>query len=142
MGLRDALRGKRVYFDTSIIIYLMEGYAAFEASLEAIRQSIPGGETTIFTSELPLFEALAAPFRANDSRLAHRYRQFLEDMSTFQLVPTTREIYVHASLYRAQINLKPADAIHIATAMERRCSLFLSNDCALKMPKGLSLLAL
>jgi uncharacterized protein len=142
VGLRDALRGKRVYFDTNIFIYLVEGYAIFDSALKDIRQSILGREAMIFTSELTLFEALVAPFRANDAKLADTYREFIEDSGAFNLVPTTREIYVRASLYRAQTGLKPADAIHIATAVQSDCDIFVSNDRALRMPKGLSLLGL
>jgi predicted nucleic acid-binding protein len=140
VGVRDALQGKRVYFDANIFIYLMEGYAAFGPALEEIHESLSRRETEVVTSELTLFEVLIAPFRAGDAKLAHAYREFIADSGAFTLVPTTRETYVTASLYRAQIFLPPPDAIHVATAVLSGCELVVSNDRSLKTPKGLELL--
>ena len=78
MGLRDALRGKRVYFDSNVFIYLIEGFGELESKLLEIRDSIAFAEAEIFTSELTLCEVLVAPFRRNDSTLVALYRQFIE----------------------------------------------------------------
>ena len=58
MGLRDRLRGKKVYFDANVFICLVEGFAAFQAQLAEIRDSLMAGEAYIFTSELTVFEVL------------------------------------------------------------------------------------
>ena len=142
MGIRQAIKAKRVYFDTNVFIYLIEGYAVFETSLNEIRDSIFHREAEIFTSELTLCEVLVSPFRSNNSELALLYRQFLEESGAFTLLPTTRETYIRASLYRAQIGLKMADAIHVATAVENGCEVFVSNDAGLKPPKGMELVGL
>ncbi len=137
MGLRAAFRGKRVYFDANIFIYLIEGFAALERQLLAIRDSIAAGEAEIVTSELTLSEVLVAPFRKGDAALAAVYREFLEDSGAFVLRPAARETWVRASLYRAQSRLKTPDALHIATAVEAECSLFLTHDKPLQSLKGL-----
>ena len=142
MGIRQAIRSKRAYFDTNVFIYLIEGYADFESSLQDIRDSILHQEAEILTSELTLCEVLVLPFRSNNSDLAHLYRQFIEQSGAFTLLPTTRETYIRASLYRAQMGLKMADAIHVATAVENSCEVFVSNDAGLKLPKGMALVGL
>ena len=142
MGIRQAIKGKRAYFDTNVFIYLIEGYAAFEASLDEIRQSILRREAEVFTSELTLCEVLVLPFRSHNTELAHIYRQFIEESGAFTLLSTTRETYIRASLFRAQMGLKMADAIHMATAVENGCEVFVSNDSGLKTPKGMELMGL
>ena len=142
MGIRQKVKGKRVYFDTNIFIYLIEGYAAFETSLNEIRESLLHQEAEIFTSDLTLCEVLVAPFRADNAKLVLLYRQLIEDSGAFILLPTTRETYIRASLYRAQMGLKMADAIHMATAVENGCTVFVSNDSGLKVPKGIELVGL
>jgi predicted nucleic acid-binding protein len=142
MGIRQKIKGKRVYFDTNIFIYMIEGYAAFETSLNEIRDSILHQEAEIFTSDLTLCEVLVAPFRADNAELVLLYRQLIEDSGAFILLSTTRETYIRASLYRAQMGLKMADAIHMATAVENGCTVFVSNDTGLKMPKGIELVGL
>ena len=142
MGIRDTIRGKRTYFDANIFIYLLEGYSAFEEALLEIRDSILNREAEIFTSDLTLCEVLVAPFRRNHTELASRYRQFIEDSGAFALLPTTRDTYIRASLYRAQLRLKIPDALHMASAVENGCSAFVTNDKALKAPKGIEVVGL
>jgi predicted nucleic acid-binding protein len=142
MGIRDALRGKRAYLDTNIIIYLMEGYEVFERQLLDIRDGLAAGEIELVTSELTLCEALVVPFRENDSALITTYRQFIEESGAFDLRSTNREIYVRASLYRAQFGMKTPDAIHVATALEANCDIFLTNDRPLKAPKSMKIIRL
>ena len=142
MGIRQNLKGKRCYFDTIVFIYLLEGYAVYSSVLNEIRGAILRQEAEIFTSDLTLCEALVAPFRLNDMNLVNSYRQLIEHSGAFKLIPTSRETYIRASLYRAQMGLKMADAIHVATAVECGCAVFLSNDRALKLPKGIELVGL
>jgi predicted nucleic acid-binding protein len=142
MGIRQAIKGKRVYFDTNVFIYLVEGYVDFETSLNEIRESILHQEAEIFTSELTLCEVLVLPFRSNNTEFVNIYRQFIEDSGAFNLIPTTRETYIRASLFRAQMRLKMADSIHVATAVECGCEVFASNDTDLKVPKGMKLVGL
>ncbi len=140
MGLRDELKGKRVYFDANIFIYLMEGFPAFEPSLHEIRDSIYHGESHICTSDLTLCEVLVPAFRTNNTKLLTLYRRFIEDSGAFELIPTTREIYIRASLLRAQLGLKTPDAIHVSSAIDFGCNVFLTNDKLLKAPKNMDIL--
>jgi predicted nucleic acid-binding protein len=142
MGIRRDIKGKRVYFDTNVFTYLVEGYAAFQTSLNEIRESILHQEAEIFTSELTLCEVLVLPFRSNNTEVVNIYRQLIEESGAFTLLPTKRETYIRASLIRAQMGLKMADAIHMATAVEYGCEVFVSNDTGLKVPKGMALVGL
>ncbi len=140
MGLRDKLKGKRVYFDANIFIYFIEGFSTLEISLREIRDSIYHGESIICTSELTLCEVLVPAFRTDNTELLVLYRRFIEESGTFELIPTTREIYIRASLLRAQLGLKTLDAIHVSSAIESGCTALLTNDKPLKVPKGMHIL--
>lgn len=142
MGIRDALRAKRVYFDSNIFIYLSEGFRALEPQLLQLRDSIALAESRIVTSELTLCEVLVVPFRRNDSALVAQYRQFIEASGAFDLKATGRHTYVLASLYRAQLGMKTADALHMATATEADCDVFLTNDAKIKAPRRIEVLSL
>ena len=136
------MRGKRVYFDTNVFIYLIEGFAELRATLLDIRDSILHGEAEIVTSELTICEALVAPFRSNNSAHVAGYRRFIEESGAFELRPTSRETYVRASLYRAQMGLKTPGAIHVATALEAGCAVFVTNDRSIKAPARLRIVQL
>jgi predicted nucleic acid-binding protein len=142
MGLRDNLRGRRVYVDTNIIIYMLEGYVAHATALDDIKDSIATGECVFITGDVTLCEALVVPFRENRTDLIALYRRFLEDSGVFQLVATTRDIYVRASFYRAEFGLKTPDAIHVASAVDAGCDAFLTNDRPLRVPTGMKIITL
>ncbi len=140
MGLRNQLKDNRVYFDANVFIYLMEGFPSLERELREIRDSILHNETHICTSELTLCEVLVPAFRANNTGLLALYRQFIETSGAFELIPTSRETYVRASLFRSLYGLKTPDAIHMASAIESGCTAFLTNDKPLKAPKEIKVL--
>ncbi|MGI2907050.1 hypothetical protein [Tolypothrix sp. VBCCA 56010] len=55
MGILDAIQGNRVYLDTNIWIYALEGYPAFIHDLTQLFQSIDRGNLSAVTSELSRF---------------------------------------------------------------------------------------
>lgn len=142
MGLREKLRGRKVYFDANVFIYLMEGFAAFAADISDIGESLLHTEAEFFTSELTLCEVLVLPFRQNDTSLIARYRSLIEESGSFGLLPTRRETYVRASLFRGQFAMKTSDAIHMASAAEAGCQVFVTADRGIKAPRGIEVVAL
>ena len=142
MGLREALRGRRVYLDANVFIYLVEGSLEFEAKLAEIRQCIFHAECEFVTSELTLCEVLVRPFRQSNAALVDEFRALIERSEAFELKPTTLQTYIRASLYRAQLGLKTPDAVHMATAVESNCDVFVTNDKPMKAPQQIKMLKL
>ncbi|MEH2106079.1 type II toxin-antitoxin system VapC family toxin [Nostoc sp.] len=56
MGILDTIQGTKVYLDTNIWIYALEGYPAFVQDLTQLFQSIDRGNLSVVTSELLLAE--------------------------------------------------------------------------------------
>lgn len=61
MGLLTALQGDRIYLDTNIWIYALEGYPAFRAEITLLFERIQSGALMAITSELALAELLVKP---------------------------------------------------------------------------------
>lgn len=61
MVVLNAIRGGRVYLDTNIFIYALEGYADFIDDLTELFASIDAGNIRAVTSELTLAEVLVRP---------------------------------------------------------------------------------
>ena len=66
MGLKDALRGKRVYFDTNIFIHLLEGSEQFEAAMLDIRDLIADDGIQVSSCDLIFTEMLPLHARNRD----------------------------------------------------------------------------
>ena len=52
MGIMDVIKGDRIYLDTNIIIYGMEGYPEYVCSLSSLFAAIDEGNLVAVTSEL------------------------------------------------------------------------------------------
>jgi predicted nucleic acid-binding protein len=137
MGLRASLHHERVYVDANIFIYLIEGLPELKSQIAEFRDLLFDGAVELVTSELTLCETLVAPFRTGRNDLVALYRDLIENSGAFDVRPTTRDTYMRASLYRADMALKTPDAIHVATAVEAGCTVFLTHDRRLKTPRSI-----
>ncbi|KAF3889315.1 MULTISPECIES: type II toxin-antitoxin system VapC family toxin [Nostocales] len=128
MGIIDAIQGNRVYLDTNIWIYALEGYPEYFQDLTQLFQRITQGDLTAVTSELSLAEALVKPFQNQNLRQQQIYKQFISNSKNLSVISISRDILIEASQLRANVNIKLPDAIHAATAKLTLCSTFLTND--------------
>ena len=53
------------------------------------------------------------------------------------VVPVTRDILRDAAHVRGELGMKLPDAIHVATARERECKVFITNDKGIRLPDGM-----
>ncbi len=72
-------------------------------------------------------ETLVLPLRNFDTDLVQTYESLLT-ASEMQLIPVTLSLFRDAANLRATTNLKTPDAIHMATAIDAGCTIFLTND--------------
>jgi predicted nucleic acid-binding protein len=141
MGYLNLTDSSLVYVDTVIVIYSIEKFPSYFPLLEHLWQKLQTGTIQVMTSEITLLETLVMPIRQSNTDLIRRYEALLfsPEMS---LVPINQSILRSAATLRAQTNLKTPDAIHAATALNRSCTLFLTNDVDLRQVPGLSVVVL
>ncbi|MCB2263960.1 MAG: type II toxin-antitoxin system VapC family toxin [Candidatus Thiosymbion ectosymbiont of Robbea hypermnestra] len=137
MELKERLSGKRVYFDTNIIIYLIEGLVEYQSIINELQYLLSTDDCKAVTSELTLCESLVQPFKVESTKGITTYRSFLEESGVFDLVAPNRDIFIQAAFLAGTTTMKIPDAIHVATALESKCEIILTNDKKMKTPKGL-----
>ena len=71
-----------------------------------------------------------APFKNGDAGLESRYRAFFSDPD-IHMLPLTEPVCERAARLRATYPFKLPDALHLATAIEHGCGLFLTADSKL-----------
>ena len=120
--------GKRLYLDTNIIIYAVEGFPTYDRVLKALFTMIEDGRTRAFTSEITLAETFTVPIREGRTDLLAVYRGLLIDNGSIELLPIDRHILIESAVVRAHSGVKPIDAIHVASASVARCDFFISDD--------------
>ncbi len=128
-GIDSALAGHiSIGLDTSIIIYHFESNEKFLPLTTQILQSVQAGNQFAIVSVLALLEINVKPFRMEQHQIAQSYETLLTNFPNLGIVDVNRDIARKAAQLRAMYNLRPADAIHIATAVLSRATAWISND--------------
>jgi|SRR6185437_100286 uncharacterized protein len=126
----------RVYWDTMLFVYWMEGHPAYARRIEEIRKSMDRRQDSLCTSVFALGELLVKPYKLKKPDWMGAIRDFLQS-SEVEVLPFDVETAEIFARIRADYNVSPADAIHLASAAQSRADLFLTNDrrlCRLSIP--------
>jgi predicted nucleic acid-binding protein len=90
MEMMDAIRGERIYLDTSIFIYALEAYPAYVSTLTSLFAAIDEGTIKAVTSELTLAEVLIKPMMDDNAELQTVYKETLRSSEAFSVIPVNR----------------------------------------------------
>jgi predicted nucleic acid-binding protein len=133
-GMIEPHSEPRIYLNTNVFIEMFERGGAVSDSLLRLFAGPQRPRYHIVTSQLPIAEVLVAPIRDDDMQRHDLYQGFLQDIPNLMtIVPISRQILIRAALIRArQVAIKLPDAIHLATAREQNCRIFVSNDSRIR----------
>lgn len=131
--------GSRLYLDTNLFMYAVEGHEQYAEVLGRLFGIIATQKIPVLTSELTLAECLVMPLKTGNTVLAARYQQHLRTHAGLECIAVSREILLEAARLRAMTNMKLPDAIHVATAVVMQCDMFISNDKGIRTPEPLRL---
>ena len=124
-----------IYLDTSIYIYYFENNPKFAQISENIFTNIINHNKKIQASTFLTLELLIAPIRKNNSHLIQQYQKLNTIFPNFTYHDITNDINAKAAHIRAKYNFSTPDSIHLATAINNNCDLFITNDIQLKKIK-------
>ena len=118
----------RLYLDANFIVYCIEGTPALkEFCLPRLREVEAHPSGSLLASRLSRVEVLVKPMRLKDEARTARFRAFF-DSRDVDLVDVSNEIVERALDLRVRTSMKLVDALHVATAIEHRATLFLTGD--------------
>jgi len=126
------LKGKIIGLDTMIFIYHFEENQAYSPLTFSIFESLEKGNFKGITSILTLLEILVKPKKENNSLLTERYKLLFETFPNLQVKTLNENIADIASGLRAGYNINTPDTIQIATCLEAKADIFITNDATLK----------
>lgn len=118
--------------DTSIFIYHFEANQKYLPLTRSILKLVESGQSQGVISTLVVMELTVHPWRIDRGDIARQYEALLINFPNLKLVDVSREVARQAAQLRAKYNLRPADALQVATAIISGATLWVSNDKALK----------
>mgnify|MGYP001554614953 CR=1 FL=1 len=117
----------RIFWDSMIVIYLLEDHPTFAARAEQLLQRAFKRRDALFTSYLALGEIRAGAVKSSDPTKTHAVEDILQEIG-FTFLPFDRGAVAPFSRLRAEQNLRVADCIHLACAASAGIDLFLTGD--------------
>jgi predicted nucleic acid-binding protein len=118
----------RVYVDTNIFVYFIEGSEQFFPVAKKLFEHIDAVGAQIVTSEITVAECVYKPSMKQDRKLISIYEELFEKSGTIELFPLDGLLTKQAAFHGSQLGLKLIDAIHYESALQARCDVFVSAD--------------
>lgn len=113
-----------LYLDTNILIYLLEGHPKYGPAVVKILEQAAADGQALSTSALTITEFLAGTKSTNAA--------VLDQIPRLTFVLVSEEIAKRAGLLQQNhSSLKIGDALHLATALQGKAKLFVTNDALL-----------
>jgi predicted nucleic acid-binding protein len=116
----------RVFWDTNLFIYLLEGTGPHADRVAAIRERMLKRADELCTSTLTLGEVLVKPSEQGDHALQQRYEDVLSQ--TARVIPFDQDAARRYAEIRRNRSIRPPDAIQLACAALAGVDLFITND--------------
>ena len=117
----------RIYWDSMVFVYWLENHPAYAPRVEHIFNTMLARGDTLCASYLALGESLAGPLKHGKLQTAARIEQFF-DSGLVEMLPFDRKAAGEFARLRATSAVRPADAIHLASAASAGIDLFVTND--------------
>jgi predicted nucleic acid-binding protein len=114
--------------DTSVFIYQVEAHPRYLSVSQTVLQTIQAGHVEAITSVMTLTELTVHPWRKQQAIIAQEYEALLVHFPHLQVLDVTRDIGRRAAQLRAHYNLRPADALQVATTIQHGGTAFVTND--------------
>ena len=136
------INSRRLYLDSNIFMYAIEGHEVYAGVLQKLFHHIASEQIAVCTSELALAECLVMPLKLGNLQLAQLYETHLTSHAGLKCLALSREVLIQAAHLRADLNIKLPDAIHVASALLSECDSLLTNDQGMRAPASLTIFQL
>jgi predicted nucleic acid-binding protein len=127
----------RVFWDTNLFIYFLEGNNQLSVDTRRLRTSMLKRGDQLLTSTLTLGEVLVKPLETGDRFLCTKYEDAIT--KTASLLPFDAKAAWRYAEIRFDRSLRAPDAVQLACAASASVDLFVTNDRRLqgKQVKGI-----
>ena len=133
---------RHVALDSSVFIYQLDRRARYFPLSDCLFGWLAKRGHSAVSSTLSFTEILVPAYQEGEEKRIQAYYAFLSTYPNLTWVPTVLEIADQAARLRCTYGLKTPDAIHAATAIHAKATLFVTNDFVFKRVKEMDSLIL
>jgi uncharacterized protein len=117
----------RIFWDTMLFIYLIEGHPEFSEQVNYLLQRSLEREDELFTSHLTMGEVLAGAAKSAFPEKTRKIREMMAGAG-FQFLPFVERSVIPFANLRSVHRVKSADAMNLACAAAAGIDLYLTGD--------------
>jgi uncharacterized protein len=121
----------RIYWDSMLLIYLLEGHTVFGPKARTILRGMVARNDLLCTSIFSIGEVLTGPRQRGSHSGVEAVNRFFSSGSV-EILPFSMKTVEAYSVIRSSVRVRQADGIHLASASEANVDLFFTNDAALR----------
>ena len=130
----------RIGLDANILIYHFRAHPSFGKLATCLLSECKKRQSVV--SALVFSEIFVSLFEQENTALVEKYQAFLDSFPKLKVVSADKQVCLTAAQLRAAYKLKTPDAIHLATAIDSGCDVFITNDSNLKKVQEITVLTL
>lgn len=132
-------RHKTLFLDTNIFVYYFASHPQFGHQVRQIFEALSQDKFRAITSVITLTELLS--LSGSDKEVDTLKNHFLETPN-LEIIDLNQEISIEAARIRREYKFRTPDAIQLATAINSRAEVFVTNDKKLKKFKEIKVTGL
>lgn len=133
---------QKLYVDANVVIYFVEGDETHQKMADALFEYAEANGIALITSEIAVGECLYGAHKRERSDSVERFEVIFDEVGIFHLVPVEIDIVKRAAKIGAKHRIKLIDALHVVSAMETGCDVFVTNDRGIKSTQDLKVVQL
>ena len=114
--------------DTSVFIYHFEAHPRYQPLTRVLLGAVQAGRRVAVTSTVTVMELTVRPWQLERPGVAREYELLLVHFPHLVLADVTRAVARQAAQLRARYRIRPADALHVASALLHGATAFVTND--------------
>jgi predicted nucleic acid-binding protein len=118
----------RIGLDSAVFIYHLEAHPTYSPLTQAVFEGLEAGVWAGITSAITLLEVTVRPWQLEREDIAREYEALLVNFPNLVIVDIDRVVARRAAQLRAKYNIRPADALQVATCLIRQGDVFITND--------------
>lgn len=129
---RELAKHAVVALDSALFIYHFEAHPTYLPLTEVVLATIADGTCQGVISTVTLMELTVWPWKQNRGDVARQYEVLLANFPNLTIVDVSRDVARKAAQLRALYNVRPADALLVATGLVSNATAWISNDTQLR----------
>lgn len=138
----EQLKGQRVYIDTNIFIYFLDGQEPFLTMVYPFLEALINGEIIGYTGDAVIAETMVQPYKLGNIAMIEQFKAFFAQDDFLTILPHDDKAFDLAAKLSGTKGMKLVDSLHMATALQAGCDYLITHDKGIKPVDGIRIVQL